>query len=408
LGIGCLTLLFIPFRKPSLEGLSWTFDRLFCLKEQFSTGYQIARLDSKDPIHLALLSDVDKLSFSCTRRVAKRGWWMFPDLLSLLVVLCLFIYVFHVEFNQPKIAQFHASPDRFGITALGRDPKMLDLFQIQLKAVENLEEDTPMGMPNTEDGKTGSAPGMQGFNNPNNPLRSDMLNALSNSMKEMGSQFKEDASTYEISQGLMSGDLKSTAAAIEKLADQLEQMTPESLQQISEMMRKEAEILNDEGLPQASEALNQAADGMEKASNEAGKEESQDLITAKESLDQIAASLRELDYQLDDQLAIDNPNAGGGEATPYDSGTVVNNQNQSEPQEFSRLFGDGELLKFEPGDQSGAPLPGLPDKDSPLDQQFNIDQSAFTLSDNFYINYIVPYYYPWKWHYVVSKYFQRD
>jgi hypothetical protein len=239
----------------------------------------------------------------------------------------------------------------------------------------------------------------------------------------MGSKLKSDASTFEISQGLMSGDLEKTADAIEQLADQLDQMPDDTRKEISETLTEQAGKLDEMQMENASIELNEAADAI--ADTISKNSEPKNLmvpsdsrnseyyqgfyVIAQEKLDQIAQSLREISDQLDDQLSNNNSDGAGIETVKYDAGTVISNQEKSSPQEINRLESIAGEFQFNPGYESGSPLTGIPGDASDIsDEQIGINQSAYMLSNNYFINYIVPYYYPWKWHNVVSKYFQRN
>ncbi|MBW6474922.1 MAG: apolipoprotein A1/A4/E family protein [Anaerolineaceae bacterium] len=421
--IWSITLLFIPIRKPALSTLAWNFDRLFGLKEQFSTGYQISKSEIENQLHHALLLEIDQLALPFIKRVFKKGWRLLPDVCSLLVVVGLFLMVYQVEFSQPVISGYQPNSERLKLSVLGEDPELLDVFQIKMdtqfdESDENSKSQSEPGSGQGQD--TGSSSPSE---NLESNINSQMLNSLSQSMKELGDKLNSDASTFEISQGLMSGDLNETADAVEKLSDQLGQMSDESRQDISEILSEQAGKLSEMGMQEASTELEQAAEAIENTVNTEPEKKNillpnnslkqgipqENLVLAQESLDQIANSLREISEQIEEQLSDKNKAGAAGETVQFDAGTIISNKDRGSPKDFTRLDSDGGVFQFEPDDSSGSPLTGIPGDDHSLSEdQIGINQSAFTLSNNYYINYIVPYYYPWKWHNVVSKYFQRN
>lgn len=422
-----ISLVFILFRKPSLYKLTWTFDRLFGLKEQFSTGYQLTKEETQSTIHKALLSEVDKLSAPHILKIKKKGWRLYPDILSLIIVVALFYLVYQVEFFQTDLLNIDPSSERIKLSPLGSDPSLLNLFQIQQEKYDEEQEDEQeqetgdYQIPANSGGGSGAGFGEQNSSqnassNPNNQL----LDALTKSMQELGNQLNFDAGTYEISQGLMSADMEEMASAVEKLANQLSQMSKENLQQISEILNELAENLEENGLQETSEQMMEAATSIEQAIKSQSSKNStnnnpndpnnvaaidDEIVNAQESLDQVAKSLREISQQ---NYSLSRKGGADGAPSNFDNGMVISNQETSAPKELTRLTSEADTFEFLSSDQPGDPIAGFPHSSATISKPANITQSSFSVSDDYYIDYIVPYYYPWMWHNVVSKYFERD
>jgi len=424
--IFALSFIFIFLRKPSLFKLTWTFDRLFGLKEQFSTGYQVIGEETSSPIHKALLSEVDHLSSPYIQRVKRKGWRIYPDLLSLIIVLALFYVVYQVEFFQPDVLEFNPSSERLKLIPLGEDPSMLNIFQIQQEKFEDQQEkdekqnDSDFQFPANSGGGSGPGFGEQGSQNNSSNPNNEMLDALTKNMQDLGNQLNFDAGTYEISQGLMSADLEEMASAVEKLANQLSQMSEENLQQISEILNEIAENLEENGLQETSSKINQAASSIEQAiKSQSSKNKNNDnpndpnnvaaiddeILNAQESLDQVAKSLRDISER---NVSLNKKGGSDGAPSTFDNGIVISNQEISPPKELTRLTSEAETFEFLSSGQPGEPIAGLPKNNSLNTRSTDITQSSFSVSDDYFIDYIVPYYYPWMWHNVVSKYFARD
>ena len=119
--------------------------------------------------------------------------------------------------------------------------------------------------------------------------------------------------------------------------------------------------------------------------------------------------MRDVASQIEDAQAPQDAGGGGGTTSRNENGTVVSSQDQGDPQAFSRIGGEGEIIEYDPGYLSGTPLPSeKKSSTSENNQQIGTSQTSTILNSSYYINYIVPYYYPWKWQNVVSKYFRRD
>jgi len=223
----------------------------------------------------------------------------------------------------------------------------------------------------------------------------------------MGNYLSQDASTFDLSQGLLGSGLEQQAAALEKLADQLGGLSEESRQQVKSMLQQSGEQLSANGLPQIGDELQNAAQAMGKAAMREDGTPSPQLVEAQEKLDNAAAGIREIANQLKQQQGGgDSP--GGDLAAQDESDTVVSSQQLGEPKQIYRFTSEGEGLEFKSLDPTGSQMPGkLSQPGSGSTAQNGTAHGSSALSDAFYTSYIVPYYYPWKWHDVVSKFYSR-
>ncbi|NUM47522.1 MAG: hypothetical protein HUU38_22705, partial [Anaerolineales bacterium] len=235
----------------------------------------------------------------------------------------------------------------------------------------------------------------------------DQAATLDDLLSDLGEALSENPETAPAGEALQEGDLATAAAELERLADELDDLPPDTRENTEEALRTAAAQAQQAGEEDLAEALEQAAGGMDAPSS--------NNLEAAEALDDLASEFRQLEDQMatmgqaGNQEPASEPSEGeqpvevGAGGNAAGSGDAV--EGPAEPLE--RIEGTGQTLEVE-GDEtpSGLLAPGDPATSPGTGESGPVVVSGNGAGDTAPVESILaPYYFPWRWRDVVSKYF---
>jgi hypothetical protein len=363
-----LIALFLPWPRPTR--LAWRLDRLYELREQVSTGWEVSSRDDTGQLEALLVADAAALMPRVTWRILWRGWAIMPDLLSLLTVAVLYVLVFGASWTLTPVQLPETEVAR--LPAPGRDPTMEDVL--------------PSGIPGVE------APMQAASNGTDDPAQGEQTRspATDEALRQLGESLANQAATHDAGQALQQGDLQGAADEMESLADRADALSAETREEMASAFEEAAQNIGQEGVPEEQQLAQEMSELAEQLSREGD-------LDAREQMDDVAEALRQLEETT--QMA-------DGKVPIPEAGALTDGSDPqaSDPQPFERLQGQGQTVSLgSESDESGMLRPGTQGEAGT-----SITGGAFSDSGRDGVvgsGVLTPYQYPWTLRDVVSEYF---
>jgi len=364
----------------------WMVDRLFGLREQVSTAWEVVQKGQDGVLNDALVQDATVVLPKIHSRVSERGWFLRKELVSTLIVLLLGGVVLASLLIQPLSNLLGEPPAAITL------PPTLPPFQKEIPADAQVPNQPAQETPQGESGQPGgNSPGdaqtqsSQSGENSDGSSNSD-LGQVTDTLRDLGSQLSEQAGTYGLGQALENMDLNGSADALEDLNGQLDDLSLESLDNLAEAMRNAAGELGQAGEQNLSSDMEKAADALPETDAETNQ-----------ALEQVAGDLRQLADALEN-----SGEADAGTEGEQGAGT-------GSPEPLSRLAGEGGDFELPINDDPGSDLlnPAPSDAETGDELASGTQDTLRQPGDDIVQSPLLPNSFLWKWRDVVSQYFQR-
>ena len=394
--VGILTLTFAILPWHNRKRLTWRLDRRLGGKEQISTAWQVILTGESGTIAEALVSDATSLISSFRKRILRRGWRLFPDLLSGIILALLIIVITStapVSYEIPGEISIRPLP------AFVPEPGYKDIFPEGNAGLQKLADHVD------QDELTQS--GHQTMTLGDVAQLADTYQSITEAFYELGKELRDNAATYEIGEALMNMEIEQAASALENLSTSAGQLSPETLEDLANSLQDAAGKLDQNNSLTLLPNFQQAASAI------VNENPSENVPSAQDSLEKIAGDLRDLAGMMK------SPTEGSADATGADSademqsasggtGAGLSAASQTGPAErFERLSGEGGAIELDNLSESvrTALRPGAPSHNLRPGTTTGSRSSVLGGSSEIFEVDLVPYRYPWRWRDVVSKYF---
>ena len=375
---GIIPLVRLGFAWPPLHRLVWSVDRKMGLKEQVSTALAVLDESQQGALAAGLVEDAGALLPGVQRRVLRRGWFIGRDLLSLVIVGALAVAVnLNASLSFPA-----AAPETIQVAALPALPGEPSLAEVVPGNVPGLAptDAQKAGQPN----KNTSQSGMSAAN----------IQSMSDALQKIGAPLSGQAETKPLADALQALDLKQAAAEMQKLANQANTLSQPAKDQLAQAMQSAAPALDQAGLKGLAADLQASATTLKDPSG---------TTPLKDNLNKTAGDLSALAAELAGQ----SPQGQQGNTPGQGAGSGVAGEIPQKGNPIAaRLGGEGNNFEIPNGAsaQSGLLVAGAP-SGSPV----GTASGALDLSGaggDTVTSLLEPYYYPWIYQNVVSRYFQ--
>jgi hypothetical protein len=356
--------------------LVWKIDRIFGLKQQISTAYQEAHKAHIPSLSEELIDESRAKLDAVRARILRKGWFLERDLVSLCIVLLLAFFTYANSRLVPAL------------------PAVVPAVPLEaLPQVAGEAEKEDVRQPEPEDQESGGQ----------ESLTAKDLAALMEAAQKMGQVLSENPQTSPLGEALQALDMTQAAEQLSQLSEEASSLSDEAQQQLAQAMQEGTQSLEGSNLESLSENLQQTQDALE-----AG-----DSTGASGALEQLSKNLQTIMAQMvGEQPSSEQGQPGGSqESASIQAGSAGDNREQGQPEDLTRLNGEGDLLELSSSTPDTAELPGALRPSSNAQQpggQTTQGQGSATNPTIFDPTRagIFPYQYRWTWKYVVSRYFQ--
>jgi hypothetical protein len=405
------------FSHPHLGRLAWSADRKLGLKEQVSTALGIAlrtpnvgvalrtpnvgvalrtpnvgvalrtpnvgvvKTRQASPLAEGLLEDAARLLRPVRKRVWLRGWFVGRELLSLVIVGALLAGVelsSRLDFPTIPVETVQVA----ALPPLPAEPRLVDIVPGRVPGMP--PEAGAQGQPASE---SASTPGVSAGD----------VQALANALQKIGAPLGGQPATQALADALAGMDLEQAAKELQKLANQAGSLSPATKEALAQAMQAAAPGLDQAGLKDLAADLTAAANALK----DTGATNQQ---AAQDSLNKVAGDLQSLAGQMAQASSSpgqpgDTPGRGSAAGQP---GGVPQ---QGSPT-TARLGGEGNNFELQSGAaaQSGWLVPGASGSPGTGTATGSLDTTGS--GGDTVTSILMPYYYPWMFQNVVSRYFQ--
>lgn len=301
--IGFFTLITIFFRSVSLPEFVWRVDRLFNLKEQVSTAYEVQKSQSEktseeDSLEGKLVREATDLLPAVTHKVIDGGWKIRNDIEASVIVLMLLFVVY-----LSGMESFRAVIPGIGLGVLpspGSDPSFMDVYG------SGFPGDRTGTSPFSEAGESEQVEAAR-FGR----LSNDEIDQVVDALGMTGKALKNEAVTALLGRALENGNFGEALDELGNISENINRLTPETRQHLADGFSVASRELFTTQFSDISDILagaSQALQGEVFAEMSHSLEEVSEIF---EYLKQVSRTHVDSEQDVDDQDPVDNERLQG-------------------------------------------------------------------------------------------------